>query len=65
MPRDPFHGQIVYNRHLRRNMHAIAEYYRGGKIKEAIYSDLSDLSAGTARITVQRKLLRVSNRVTI
>lgn len=40
MPRDPFHGQIVYNRHLRRNMHAIAEYYRGGKIKEAIYSDL-------------------------
>lgn len=39
MPRDPYKGEIVYNRHLHRNMHGIAPYTRKG-IPEVLYSDL-------------------------
>lgn len=49
MPRNPYHGQLVYNRHLRRNMHAIAPYVRSDRITEAIYSDMLHVVAKMCR----------------
>lgn len=37
MPRCPYKGEVIWNSHLRRNMHAVATYDGGTK---AIYSDM-------------------------